>query len=380
MTLSTTPTTALTHHTRSPRSAVVLLFLIVLVLGFITQSVPMGGLALIASGLLVAAYLPLLAKSSTSERLAIVLVVLVLTIMLPSSVFRAPTALAHYFVVLLSLLSAFLLTRDIRTYLYASRCLLLGMLIAVFTFLSYSGLAGFPLENILPGSSSNGITSYLVVLQINYCIARYIEVKRASLVTPVLTLIICLEGWGRGSILASGGIIFVNMLFRFAPGIKLRSFVTFLLFVLIMTVVYQQYDDDIGSFFNVNTKIGGGLSDPAREQAIEEYLAKIDPLTFLIGADYRNTSIDTALDKNPHNSYIRAHHIFGLPYLVLMLLFPLLFLSRETSLGQKVFILSMLLILYFRAFTEPIIFPTLFDFFFFAACFLLRRPNDPLPV
>lgn len=309
------------------------------------------------------------------ERAAVALLVLGLTIMLPIAVARNERAMIHYFIVLVSLAAAFLQTRNIEVYLGASRLALGAALSAVFIYLLFRGLDDFPLEDMLADSSSNGITSYLIVLQANYCIVRYIITRRPSIITPLLTLLICIVGYGRGSLLASAAIILVNLLLYFSPRRPLHALATLLLTAAAALVLYQRYAEDVVFFVEANTKIGSGLYDQPRDQQINEYLGRIDAVTLISGADYRGTSIEVDYNNNPHNSYIRAHHVFGLPYLLLMLLFPWLLGSRRLSPGQRVYTLAMLLIVLFRAFTEPILFPTMFDFFFFAACFALRRPG-----
>ena len=126
------------------------------------------------------------------------------------------------------------------------------------------------------------------------------------------------------------------------------------------------------NFVETNTKIGSGLYDNNRAHINSEYLGLLerDGLAIIAGGDYRGTSIETEYNGNPHNSYIRAHNIFGLPYLFVMLLFPLL-LSRGQRFGDRVYGLILIAVMLFRAATEPILFPSLFDLFFFGSCFML---------
>ena len=75
-------------------------------------------------------------------------------------------------------------------------------------------------------------------------------------------------------------------------------------------------------------------------------------------------------NNNPHMSYIRAHHIFGLYYIMLIALVPFVLFSRvvrnHDGVGLIVFIAILALLL--RCASEPLLFPTLFDTFFFWRC------------
>ena len=52
-------------------------------------------------------------------------------------------------------------------------------------------------------------------------------------------------------------------------------------------------------------------------------------------------------------------------------------MSRAHPFKVKLFAAGIFAIVLFRAFTEPILFPTLFDFFYFGASFALS--HDPRP-
>jgi hypothetical protein len=333
---------------------------------------PLVVFALAASVLLISAYLPLLAAGSRTEKFGCALVVVVLTVALPVSTLHNEFAVVHYIVAVLSLGAAYVLTRDPPTYLCASKLLLLTAHTIVFTFLVHEGLDNFPLERILPDSSSNGITSYLIILQVNYCIVRFVVTRRPCLVTPAFTLLIAIVGYGRGSILSSAAIVLVNSLVYLSRLRPLHALAILLLIGTAGPLFHQHYSDEVINYIEANTKIGSGLYDEHRKLQISEYLGRIDAVTLFIGADYSGTRIETDYNNNPHNSYIRAHHIFGLPYLVLIFLLPVLFVSRPLAVGQRTYPLLMVFIMLFRAFTEPILFPTMLDLFFFAACFLLR--------
>jgi hypothetical protein len=146
--------------------------------------------------------------------------------------------------------------------------------------------------------------------------------------------------------------------------------------ILLVSVglAYSNYDEEIWEFVERNTKLGHGIQDFHRELMIDEYINKIEGWELITGADYQGTRIASDYRGNPHNSYIRAHHIFGLPYLLMILGFPFIVLNRKQHGAVKAFFFIFLLIAHFRAFTEPVLFPTFFDLFYFACCFAISKP------
>lgn len=353
-------------------------FLMLLVVAFATRSPMLLALYTLSALTVVLTNVEVLSRMRGKERDMATVLVAVLTVMLPISAFRSESALAHYVGVLLSLGAAYVLTRDLNVYLDASRLSLLAAQSAVAVYLGFSGLEDFPLENMLPDSSSNGVTSYLVLLQANYCIVNFLLRRRSSVATSLITLGICIVGYGRGSLLAAGGIVALNLLFSVSLKSRKHAVLGALLLLCVGVGVYVAFNEEIVTFIEINTKIGVGLEDEPRERIISDYLGKLDELSFLIGADYRGTTIDLDYFGNPHISYIRAHHIFGLPYLAVMLALPLVMLWQGHAVSVKVFCGLMLVLILFRAFTEPILFPTLFDLYYFAICFALSR-RVPIP-
>lgn len=347
-------------------------FLLLLIVAFASTLAALQAVLLGVAFVVVMCKMDLFALSGTRERILMGLMVLTVTVMLPVSLLRAPAALVHYVVTLLSMAMAYLMTVDRERYLVASRVSLLAVQAAVFAYLSVRGFDNFPLENMIFESSSNGITSYMIILQANYSVFHFLLRRKGSLLTALLTLAICIVGYGRGSILASTFIVVINILsfvsFRHVGSALLRI----LGIVLVIGTIALLYTNDIALYLEANTKLGGGLYDSARERIIYDYLGKIDAVTLLTGAGYDGTSIVTEFRGNPHNSYVRGHHIFGLPYLLMLAAFPLALLAVRQRWSVKLYGAAMLVTVLFRASTEPVLFPTVFDFYFFAFCFGLR--------
>lgn len=359
------------RHGRTLMAAAVLLLVL---LTFATRHPVLAAAAIPAALLLVAEHWLRGWEVAPRERLAIGLVVAVVGLSAPLAVARDLAAAAHAASVLLALAMAVALTRDLAHFAAVLRMVLVTVLTAVALFLARSGLADFPLERLLPNSSSNGITSYLVVLQSAYGIACWRAHRRAPLLTPLATLVVCVVGYGRGSILAAAALVGLSYASLLSPRRPWRALTALLLLAGLGGSVLQRHGDDIAAFVELNTKIGAGLQDEHRRIQIDAYLGRVDGVSLLAGAGYAGTPIETDYNRNPHNSYIRAHHIFGLPYLAAMLLFPLLLAGRSLFTGGNGLPALYLLVMLLRAVTEPVLFPTLLDVAFLASGLAMARP------
>ncbi|APA67021.1 hypothetical protein YQ44_03365 [Janthinobacterium sp. 1_2014MBL_MicDiv] len=314
------------------------------------------------------------------ERWVMLLLLCTLTLMLPLSTMRSWTAPMHYGVSLLSMAAAFVLSRNMEALLAACKYSLVIALTVLLATLSVTGLGDFPLENLIPDSSSNGITSYLIVMQATYSALKFLRHRQASLITASLTLFICIIGYGRGSILASAAIVAINLLSYVSWRRDLRGLRSIALGLGAVFLVSIYFADHIVDFVEANTKIGSGLIDEPRQRILTDYMNKIDWASALTGADYDGTSIESDFNGNPHNSFVRAHHIFGALYLLALAAFPLALVRKRLPPSVKAFAGSMLCIVLFRCATEPVLFPTIFDFYFFAFFFALSGKFLPYPL
>lgn len=353
------------------------LFLALLSCAYALQLPPLQGAYLVVAMVVVLLNVGCFSSASNAERVLMGLFALTMTMILPLSALRSPAAVGHYVIVLVGMAAAFVMTRDRDSYLAGSRVSLVVVQAGVFAYLSVRGFDNFPLEGMIGEQSSNGITSYLIIMQANYSAFRFLVQRRASTLTAIATLVICVVGYGRGSILASIFILVINLLsyisWRTIGGGIARA----LGGAAVLGLVALLYSDDIALFLEANTKLGGGLFDEARERILIDYVGRLDPLTVFSGGSYEGTSIVSDFRGNPHNSYIRAHHVFGLPYLAVLLMFPLVLAWSRQALTVKLFLGALLVAILFRASTEPLMFPTLFDFYFFALCFGLSAPARP---
>ena len=348
----------------------------IFIFAFATRSMVAMSVALISSIGVISIYISRFSMMSRSEMQATSTLIVGLTVILPIALWREDSALFHYIVVLVSLCSAFLVTRSPFNYEISSKYVLILLQSVIFVYLSSTGLAGFPLERMIPNSSSNGITSYLIVLQINYSISHYVMYRNTTIITPTITLLICIVGYGRSSILVSLILLLSNLLFRLNLK-KMKSSVVFVAGALLLFVgIWSAYGEIITLFIVSNTKFGGTFADAHRSLMIREYISGMSLHELLFGRSYFSMSIDEVYNGNPHNSFIRGHHIFGVFYFVLLIFYLLIILRQNDDRSVLWYSYTMLALLFLRAATEPIIFPTMLDYFFFGMIYMIAQSRQ----
>lgn len=285
----------------------------------------------------------------------------------------------HVILVVIYLLIAIKMSSDKLLYYYSLKYSFIILQVFVILFALNFGFGLFPVkvpfDFLIKDSSANGITSYAIFLQVNYSILKYHFKKKIAFKTVILTCVIALMGYGRGSILSAFLILFVSILLNLLTKNKTQLALYLILIVFILSFTINNYYDSIFYFIESNTKLTAGLVDNARKQIIFAYMNLMDGLGLLLGVDYGNSVIVTEFRGNPHNSYIRAHHIFGLPYLVFVIFYPFKVLLQNNNKTTIFFNISLLLILCFRAFSEPIIFPTLLDIYLLTTIIIIDNKN-----
>lgn len=237
-----------------------------------------------------------------------------------------------------------------------------------------------PFGEVITGSSTNGIPSYLIVLQIALSLAVFLERGRLPILSPIFTVIVAVFGLGRGSMVVAGMILILSVFINFS--LKEMTIVTrlrILLFyalagflALVVLGLYFDYgllfDDLIGQ-----SKFSEGLLDPYRGEILEEYLGRLNFFSFLFGLDYSGTIIESRYDGNPHIAYVRTHAYYGFFGLLFVFLSPLLIVLSNKKPLYKFIFLSFILLALIRALSEPLFFPTLLDFFYFLYFFMFFK-------
>jgi hypothetical protein len=239
-----------------------------------------------------------------------------------------------------------------------------------------------PLGAIFPWSSTNGIPSYLIVLQSVYAVAYYLKDKKLPIVSAFALVIVSYYGIGRGAIVISLLVfafsVAVNMLVSVkAKKLSLAARIALALILSSLFVVLGVgYLSDTFSQFVESTRLSGGLFDEHRWNMLLDYLDKLDGVGFLIGQNYEGTVIDSLYGGNPHNSLIRLHSFYGIFPLILVMLSIFLIVPPKRDWGVKTVFAIFWLFLMMRALTEPIFFPTPLDFFYVLMFFLFFEFNS----
>lgn len=228
-----------------------------------------------------------------------------------------------------------------------------------------------PLGELIPGSSTNGLPSYLIVVQIALSISVFLEKNKLPVLSALATLVVAVFGLGRGSIIVA----FLVLLFSFfvnyfvvrseaEKNILVRLFFgIFFLSVVLGAVGYAGYLGLMDDWVE-GSKFSAGVLDPHRGYMLADYLGKLDAWSLLFGADYSGTSIESIYGGNPHNSYIRLHSYYGIFGLLVVVLSPFAIFATNKGFSFKWIVFVLVLLVLIRAVTEPILFPTLLDFFY----------------
>jgi len=231
---------------------------------------------------------------------------------------------------------------------------------------------GYSLEHMTGEQvSANGITSFANIILGVYTILSFKLKKENTLVASLFVLYISVEGYGRGSIIFSLMLILINILYIYQKN-KIFFKIIFIasgsvLIVFISPFVYDIY---------LTTKLASGFETP-RTIILEQYLNKIDVFSLLFGVSYSGTIIESMYNNNPHITYIRSHHIFGLFYL--LSLFYIIGRKSISTFKSKIFeehmIFLIIVAVLIRNITEPLFFPSIFDSLFLLILFLPKNVN-----
>lgn len=231
-----------------------------------------------------------------------------------------------------------------------------------------------PFGEVIPGSSTNGIPSYLIVLQVTLSIVTFLARHQLPLISPILTLMVAFFGLGRGSLVASALILVASVLCNFILGkvsMLQRALVIICLVAGLVTIALNW--SLLLEVIVDGTKLREGLYDPYRMEIFYQYLDKIDAWSLISGAEYTGTVIESQYNENPHIAFIRTHAYFGLIGLLLVILSPALIVISNRSRSDKIVVFIFIGFAFFRALSEPILFPTLLDFFYFSWFFIFFK-------
>lgn len=242
-----------------------------------------------------------------------------------------------------------------------------------------------PLSSIIPWVSRNGITSVLIVCQSTYCFVSYLYNKKFPLLSSFLVVVICFYGLGRGSIIVSVLLLLFGIILNIINLKSLKSKLIAMIFIFGLVFYYVGVSSETSTILeNIEeglnkTQFGHGYIDESRIVMRDEYISNLNVWKFFFGSSYDNTAIEKYFGGNPHNSFIRLHSFYGIfGLIVLFAIIGAIFIVKRNK-SEKMVFLILLILLFFRAYTEPIFFPTSLDFFFLFMLLVYFRKKSFIP-
>lgn len=292
-----------------------------------------------------------------------------------------------------SIVVAFEYSKNNANALQASRLLYFGFLAALCLLAPIKGVSPEAFNTYFPNSSRNGISAALIFLQVFYSAACFIRTGRAPSITPILTFAICVMLFGRSGIMVSAAIVAVTVAqnLRAAP-VKSIASAMVAGSVLITVTLFPMLPAELAAppvaaneqMEAPSNGLGDRVDDPAlsefrlglysiRSVMMAEYVQRLTPSTVLFGVPLTSVPWIAEYRGNAHNSFLRGHAYFGLPYL--LLIGGIIGVALKSGWHQRqFFVLSLMLLFSGRAFFDSVALFDVFDVGFFYCFFLLTRP------
>jgi hypothetical protein len=247
-----------------------------------------------------------------------------------------------------------------------------------FLVLMTMGVSG---DQALKWSSSNGISTLMLIACISLYIISNFEKKEIDLYPALLTLLISIWGIGRSGIISSFVLFIGLILIKFWHKRKIVYFI-FTFFIFLSTMIY--YFSDIFINFSLNNNFlsnavirfierGDEFSESsARSTMWANYINNIDLTRFFFGVNVETDPWDEGIENsfNYHNSFIDLHLQTGIYGIFTMCL---LFFSLFTLFKYNKVLFLLLLVLIIRSFTDTIFFFGRYDYLMYFFIFCKKR-------
>lgn len=257
---------------------------------------------------------------------------------------------------------------------HVRHCLEVVFWIAIFGIafgLALNWEAAEPLGELIPGSSTNGLPSYLIVLQIALSVSVFLEKNKLPIFSALATLTVAIFGVGRGSIIVALLIVSFSFIVNYfvakhgaEKSISVRLFFGLIFLSATLGTVFYTWHLGFMDEWIEGSKFSIGILDSHRGDMLSGYLGKMDVWSLLFGTDYSGTSINNIYGGNPHSSYIRIHSYYGFFGLLIVAISPVAIFFANKEFFSKCVVFVLVILVLVRAVTEPILFPTLLDFFY----------------
>jgi hypothetical protein len=208
-------------------------------------------------------------------------------------------------------------------------------------------------DDFFSGIGRNGYSAILVAAACGYIVSREVRHLPSSPVLMGAALVASIFLYGRSSI-ASLAAIFAVVALNRAPRISTIVIVAAICFVLFDFA-------EIQSLNQLDTNFKSGV-ESERWDMIDEYRRALDGHTFVSGVSLATLPTVVAYDGNPHNAFLRLHSYLGISALIFILIF---IWSVVRLAGEKrLLLLTVLVAVLFRAFTDIILIFGTADLFF----------------
>ncbi len=279
---------------------------------------------------------------------------------------------------ILYIITAPLFAYFVVTNRFNSKYITLQTYFILFAFFAYYALFR-NFNGLFSGISANYIS---VVLIMNISILQLIQSRQKeslSLTIPFLSLVLAVLATGRAGILMLAA-IFINTLLYEWRGMEKRkqtiAAVTMIVLPILLIIIY--WDTIVGifntaSFFEKFQK--DGLVSYSRNIIINEYLNNINWETAIFGYNFADNYWFIHYGQNPHNSFIRLHYLAGILSVPLLCLIAIGFIKLVVK--KKFSVALLLLVIIVRAWTDSILFLSIYDFVWMSLVLTSFESNQP---
>lgn len=216
-------------------------------------------------------------------------------------------------------------------------------------------------EGFFLNSSYNVITAAVIFISVSAVVSGGNKLLQALVL--LLSFVICFSLYARSSMALSIG-VFIWWAIRHTSA---RFFVSIFLLVFLFAFLFKDYLEVLYEGTKFAEK---GLESPRWDMWVA-YINHIDFLEVFFGTNLSSVDVIKDFNSNPHNSFIRLHSIYGFVsflFIAFLLFFSVWFLNA--------YFLGLVFLLFLRALTDIILFPSVLDFFVFLVLLCGKKRSE----
>ncbi len=229
------------------------------------------------------------------------------------------------------------------------------------------------MEGIFSEMSPNYVSVVLIMNASVLAIVQYRQREKVRIVPAILTVLFSILAFGRSGIGCSLVLLAAVFLINWSAMTKVKKYLVLASFIIpFIVVVIAQGQYLLNMIYGISffKKFSdNGLDSPARDILMREYFVHLNKndLFYYIGYNYGKNPWFLHYGLNPHNSYIRLHHYFGVFFFLIV---PTLIISFLKLLYSNRFYALILLAILLRAYTDTVLFLSLYDFLVISLIFM----------